>query len=128
MGTEDGQVFCDVVFENDDTEIIIEVSDPEGAAASQAVAIEVVPTAPPLALIFSPTLDNYYYSGTYATFAGRVTDAEDQEETLIAVWNSSIDGDIDVDTTPDSEGDILGAAYLSEGEHFLKLTVTDSSG
>ncbi|MAA80626.1 MAG: hypothetical protein CL916_15325, partial [Deltaproteobacteria bacterium] len=128
LGTEDGIVTCDIVFEQDDSELIIQVADPEGAAASQSISLNVAPTDPPIALIFSPTLDGTYYDGSYVTFEGRITDTEDAEETLTAVWNSSIDGDLEVDTAPDSEGDILGAAYLSEGEHFIKLTVTDSSG
>ena len=128
LGTEDGLVTCDIVFENDDTELSIEVSDPEGAAAAESIQIQVTPTDPPTALIFSPVLDENYYSDTYVTFSGKVEDTEDQEETLTAIWNSSIDGELEVDTVPDSEGDILGAAYLSEGEHFITLTVTDSSG
>ena len=39
-----------------------------------------------------------------------------------------MDGDLPVDTTPDSEGLISDYGYLTEGQHVIELSVTDSSG
>ena len=60
---------------------------------------------------------------------GIVSDAEDTPSELSVVWESSLDGILSGDlAAPDSEGLLLGATYLSAGEHSLTLTATDLSG
>ena len=48
-----------------------------------------------------------------------IADAEDDVSELIYEWSSSIDGVIDVNTTVESDGSMLGSAYLSEEIHLL---------
>ena len=57
-----------------------------------------------------------------------VQDLEDAPEDLSIQWSSNIDGPLILDTTPDSSGEISDYTYLSEGQHAIELSVTDSSG
>ena len=57
-----------------------------------------------------------------------IADAEDDVSELIYEWSSSIDGVIDINTTVESDGSMLGSAYLSEGIHFITLRVEDTTG
>ena len=38
------------------------------------------------------------------------------------MWTSSVDGDLPVDATPDSEGMISDYGYLTEGQHVIELS------
>ena len=61
-------------------------------------------------------------------FSAQISDNEDLPADLTAVWTSSVDGDLPVDATPDSDGMISDYGYLTEGQHVIELQVTDSSG
>ena len=41
---------------------------------------------------------------------------------------SDIDGVLPVTETPDSNGSVDGAVYLTEGEHYIRLNVADQTG
>ena len=87
------------------------------------------PTDAPVAEITSPTVDGVYYSDQLTTLEGVVSDGEDAVDALTVVWESSADGVLTGGfNDPDSEGALLGAVTLTEGDHFLTLTVTDSTG
>jgi hypothetical protein len=123
-----GAVSCDVTFSTDGGEVTLTVRDPGGEMGTARVTLEVQPTDAPTADIASPTADGVYYSGTLITIEGTVADAEDAAEELTVLWSSELAGDLDGDfNTPDSEGKLLGAMLLDEGEHFITLTVTDST-
>ena len=47
---------------------------------------------------------------------------------MVAFWESDIEGVISVANEPNGSGELLGADYLLEGDHFLTLSVEDSSG
>ena len=57
-----------------------------------------------------------------------LSDEEDEADLLVANWNSNLDGDLLIATQPSSTGEVLGATYLSQGDHFLVLTVEDTTG
>ena len=61
-------------------------------------------------------------------FSAQISDNEDLPADLSAVWTSSIDGDLPVDATPDSDGIVSDYGYLTEGQHVIELSVTDTSG
>ena len=126
---QNGVTDCSYAFSAGDTDLSLEVRDPEGGAGAAFVSIVVSPTEAPVAEIVSPRADIMYYADRLTTLEGLVSDAEDDPADLSIVWESSIDGVLSGGaSTPDSEGLLLGATHLSAGEHFLTLTATDLSG
>ena len=136
----DGEVLCESAAPDSDgistctaalplgvSQLVLEVQDPGDAAASDQVDLTVVATEAPVVEVTAPTGEGVYYSDQLITFEGLVSDAEDVSADLVAAWESSIDGVLDVDDTPDDAGALAGAVMLSEGEHFITLTVTDTS-
>ncbi len=124
-----GAVDCELTFTTEGGEIVLEVRDPAGALASARVTLGVAPSDAPTAAIAAPTADGVYYSDALITFEGTVADTEDAAESLTVQWTSDATGAIEGDfNTPGTEGALLGAASLDEGEHFITLTATDSTG
>ena len=123
----DGASSCEITI-GDDGSVTLEVRDPAGAVGSAQVNLEVVPTEAPGAEITEPLEGGLYYSDQKVTLAGLVSDAEDDPQDLTVWWESDEDGELDLDTQPDSDGVLSDGAYLSEGEHLLTLTALDSSG
>ena len=66
----------------------------------------ITPTEAPIAQIMSPTQNSNHYSDQLIQVSGIVSDNEDNPEDLIVTWSSSLDGDLILDTTPDSDGNI----------------------
>lgn len=123
-----GDTFCEAVLDPADTEVVLEVIDESNALGRDAVQLVVTATDAPVAEILSPVVNGTYYSDQKLTFEGLVSDTEDDPDTLLVTWESDIDGVVDVANEPNGSGELLGAEYLSEGEHFLTLTVEDSTG
>ncbi len=125
----DGLVTCAHTFLPTGGEVVLEVRDPEGGSGSDRLTVDVQPTDAPVAVLTAPTASGVYYADQLTTLEGTVSDAEDDATDLSVVWESSLDGPLTGGfDTPDSEGGLLGATTLQEGEHFLTLTVTDSTG
>ncbi len=125
---DDGFTSCDTALLADGGEIVLEVRDPQDAAGSASVSLVVEPTETPQASIVSPVQGGVYYSDQLVTFEGLVSDGEDDPEQLTVSWNSGLDGTLGLEAVPDSDGSVVGASHLSEGEHFLTLRVEDSTG
>ncbi len=125
----DGLVTCAHTFEDTGGEVVLEVQDPEGGAGNARVRLAVQPTDAPVAQISAPEVGGVFYADQLTTLRGTVSDTEDGPDLLTVAWESGLDGPlVGSFNEPDSEGGLLGATTLSEGEHFLTLTVTDSSG
>lgn len=124
----DGTTTCEYDITIDDSEIILVVKDLENATGEASVALEVTPTAAPTAQIISPLANGVFYADQKITFEGLVADEEDSAEELTVVWNSDIDGDLEVANAPTNTGEVDGAAYLSEGEHYIRIQVDDTTG
>jgi len=75
---------------------------------------------PPVVDISSPMDGSTSDSGTAINFAGTASDTEDGDLTTNLVWTSDIDG-------PIGTGDSFSAT-LSDGNHMITSTVTDSGG
>jgi hypothetical protein len=93
-----------------------------------AINLNVIPNEAPSGDIVTPIASDSYYSDQLISFAGNVSDVEDSSEDLVVTWNSSLDGDLDLLDAPDSAGLISDATTLSEGEHLVTMTVTDTVG
>jgi len=124
----DGSTSCDIVIGADDSKITLEVLDDQNAAGSDVLEITVTPTESPEVVIFTPEEGGLYFSDELILFSGQVSDGEDPAEDLIAWWESSLDGELDLDAEPDTAGAVSDAGYLTEGEHFIELHVEDSTG
>ncbi len=123
-----GDSFCDIVFSPGDSNVIAEVRDPVGAGGRAEISVSVLPTEAPTAAILTPLSGSNYYSNQLIQFSGVIGDNEDALEDLLISWSSSLDGELPLDTAPDSSGEISDYAYLTEGQHAIELRVEDSSG
>ena len=124
-----GITTCDNVFvAADATTITLTATDPEGQTATASVEVVVRTNAAPTAEIVAPVDGGSFYSDTPIVFDARVDDAEDPPDALTVEWDSSVDGILPLDAVPTSSGQISGSARLTQGDHFLTLTVTDSTG
>lgn len=131
----DGAVFdpsgistCDHVFTQGPATIAVQATDPSGQSATDSVEVTVNPNGAPTAEITDPTETGSYYSDTPIVFAGLVADNEDASDTLTVVFSSDVDGDLGIEGAPTSGGDVSGTAYLTQGNHFVTMTVTDTTG
>ncbi len=124
-----GVVLCSTAFLPDGGHVILEVRDPEGASATATRELQVSPTDAPLAQILAPSDAQRQYADQPTTLHGAVSDGEDAPTDLTVQWESSLDGPLTgTFNFADSAGDVVGATSLTEGEHFLTLTVTDTTG
>ncbi len=123
-----GESFCDVVFNAEDSNVIVEVRDPQGAGGRSEISVVIVPTDAPTVEILSPVPNSNHYSDQLIQFSAVVGDNEDSPEELIVTWSSNLDGELILDTSPDADGVISDYGTLSEGQHALELKVEDSSG
>jgi len=123
-----GGTTCEIELLEDVAVITLEVRDPESAAGSDHVTLVLTPGSAPEASIEQPVEDGVYYSDQLITFQGFVQDDDDDAEELLAWWESSIEGSLDLDDQPDSQGELLDFTTLMEGQHAITLTVEDSSG
>ncbi|MAA80070.1 MAG: hypothetical protein CL916_12515 [Deltaproteobacteria bacterium] len=125
---DSGQSSCSITITIDSTEILAQVQDPEGAAGTAQINLDVFPTEAPRAQITNPLSSGIYYSDQKITFEGSVSDTEDDDEALAVSWHSDIDGDLGIAEEPSNTGAVIGYTYLSEGEHAIELRVEDSTG
>ena len=123
-----GNTTCEIFLESGDSTITLQVEDPLGGIGSDKVSLDVQPYGDPWAEISSPVAGNVYYGDQLIEFSGAVGDDADQPADLEVGWESSLEGVLDIDVQPDSSGGISDFAYLSEGEHAITLTVTNTGG
>ncbi len=124
----DGTTVCTVRLEEGETQIIAQVTDPEGASGIAQVDFTVTPSLAPEVTINSPIADERYYTDNQILFSANITDEEDPSSSLQYKWESSIDGELPTTATPNTDGLVEEYLTLSEGEHAITLTVEDLSG
>ncbi|MAA78180.1 MAG: hypothetical protein CL916_02890, partial [Deltaproteobacteria bacterium] len=101
------------------------VRDPQGAAGTDMVEVQVILSTPPEVTLLSPLSSRRYYSNTQVPFEAQLSDSDEPVQDLSIEWTSSIDGVLTLNDSIDSSGLFQGATLLSEGEHYIELTVTD---
>ena len=72
-----GNSSCAITIGENETEIVVEVRDPENEVGFDELTIDLIPNGSPTALIYSPLSNNVYYSDQLITFEGSGTDPED---------------------------------------------------
>ena len=124
----DGVSACNASLEEGDTFVRVQVTDPEGEAAIAEIEVEVTPSFAPTVTILSPNAQALYYSDQLVLLSAQIQDEEDASSDLSYQWESTLDGVLSTTAVPNEDGQIEEYLYLSEGNHGLKLTVTDLSG
>jgi hypothetical protein len=119
---------CSTVFTRGDATITLTAINPDGESAVGTVHITVEKNEAPSAEIITPEFGGEYFSNQLTLFEGLVGDGEDLPEELTVSWVSSKDGALPFSSNPSSDGKTTGTTTLSEGEHQLTLTVTDTTG
>ena len=124
----DGSTSCETILALGQETVTLEVRDPLDANGAAIVELVIQETEAPEASILAPEEGGTYYSDQKITLEGQVSDAEDEAQDLLVWWESDLDGELDLDVEPSSDGSVSDASYLGEGEHFLTLSVLDSGG
>ena len=119
---------CSHIFSQGTATVALSATNPDGKSANHVIELIINKNEAPSATIVTPEAGVEYYSNSLTAFEGAVSDGEDPAEELSVVWTSSIDGTLPFDAAPDSGGKSTGTYTLTEGEHQLTLTVTDSTG
>jgi hypothetical protein len=124
----EGQTSCQATVGLDDTSLVLEVVDPQGAAGAAVLTLEITPTDAPVVTITAPEPSGVYYSDQLISFEGTVSDAEDDADQLEVWWESSlVEGSLNIAAEPTSSGEVMGTGYLDEGEHAISLHALDST-
>ncbi len=102
--------------------------DSDGDMGSDVTEFEVWgPIGAPDVLITSPDDGSMFLPGVTVTFQGEASDAATDADDLVFAWDSSIDGPFSGAISADGQS-VLIADALSQGEHLVTLTVTDTEG
>ena len=119
-----GETSCLATLTPSDTQLKLQVTDPEGEECLTSITIDVQETeAPTITLIF-PTAAGFYYSDQPIHFSAIINDTE----YLTYTWESNQEGEIGLSSSPYSDGSISGYTTLTEGQHAITLMVEDTSG
>ncbi len=113
---DDGSTSCDLTLTGGEHTILLVAQDPGGAAASDRVVLQAIKNDPPTVTITSPEAGDRFYADDVIQFDADVLDNETPEADLQLSWTSSLSGSISPPTA------------LTEGEHTVTATVTDSDG
>ena len=123
-----GATTCRAALEEGDSQVKLQVTDPEGSAYVTTIDISIIETGSPQITLISPTIEGAYYSDQLVHLSAIVDDNEDEPQDLQYTWESTLDGPLALSTPIDSDGTIDGYINLTAGQHAISLRVEDSSG
>ena len=123
-----GATYCQWAFEEGGGLVALQVWDLAGASDSDTIQLDLRANNAPTALIIEPAFSGVYYSDQLITFEGQMSDIEDLPVELVGSWESSLDGALPLDGSPDASGIVLDFSTLSEGNHAITFTATDLVG
>ena len=123
-----GGSVCDITPSQQEFIVRVEVRDPENAGALDEVSLTIEPSYPPDITLLTPSDGDIFAADESIQFSAIVSDTEDPAEALLLQWSSSLDGELTLDTTVDSNGEMSDYAQLTPGEHIILLTVEDTMG
>ncbi len=126
LADADGNTECTLPVA-DTADLHLEVRDDREGVAIDSVMLDIAPPGIPVGQIDAPVAGGDYPSDRLVTLRGRVWDAEDAPGDLTATWESQLDGLLSEELADDL-GSVEDHVTLSEGEHAITLTVTDTDG
>lgn len=124
----DGEVRCEHLFGPGLVALTFEVTDSRDAADSDGIAFTIDADAAPSVSILSPATDSSWEEGDTLAFTAHVSDDRDDPTALVATWTSGLAGALDLDETPDGDGNLAAFAVLGAGTHVITLEVEDTTG
>lgn len=123
-----GRTTCDYIFSEGTSTITLTAVNPNGDKGVAESSVTVSKNDAPSGTIISPVATGSYYSDHAIEFLATVADGEDDPDQLTVSFESSLDGVLNLPGVPTSDGQFSGTASLTEGDHFLTMIVTDSTG
>ena len=123
-----GRHTCELVVSVDSSTITVMVTDPDGNSSQASITVVPVQTIAPSVALIQPLADGVYFANVVLDLAAEVEDERDSIEDLNIVWESSLDGILDVGLMFDSPTELFAGAMLSAGQHTLSIQVEDRSG
>jgi formylglycine-generating enzyme required for sulfatase activity len=123
-----GNTACSIALSPEDSVVSVLVADPQNGSGRAEISVVVLPTQAPSAKLVFPVADGSYYSDQLITFKGMFSDEEDEAALLTGFWESNVEGALELNTTPDTSGEIEDFGYLSAGQHAISLHVEDTTG
>jgi len=125
----DGSVSCAPDFDpSTNGEVVLEVRDPDGAAADARITLDIVPTDAPVVAIDEHIGATRIYADQLVTLSGTVSDTEDAPTDLGVVWETDETGDLGLVVEVSEDGEVEAFAELDPGTWGLKLRATDTTG
>ena len=131
---EEGETECTIPITTVFTGVTLLVRDPKDAVGSMDVTLKLQEDNDPQAEITAPVADPsdedgipFFWGDESVELEGLVWDEEDEQDALTVEWTTDTEEDLSM-TPPDSTGATRASGYLSEGNHTITLTVTDSAG
>ena len=84
---------------------------------------------PPTVTIMSPGDGEQFDEYMIIHFQAKVSDSYDSPEELTVFWGSDLQGDLEAQALPDSQGNLMfSTANLEPGVHVVTLTALDTDG
>lgn len=125
--TSDGRVEGSIRLEPNNHIVRLWATDTSGRTSGDEVNVRVYPpAAPPSVSITAPDSESRFDPGALIVFEATVVDERDAADALSIAWESSADGALGT-STADSLGNVTFARdTLSEGNHLITVTATDS--
>ncbi len=125
----DGSLAGSWAFAEGPHAVTLSVTDTSGKTASTTVAFAVgAPNVPPTCSITAPADGYATVQGVDVAFTGTVDDPDVAEDSLVATWESDLDGTLSTGNA-DVDGNVaLTTAALGVGTHTITLTGVDEVG
>jgi hypothetical protein len=123
-----GRTTCDHIFDEGTSTISLTAVNPNGDKGVAESTVTVAKNDAPSGSIISPVASGSYYSDHDVEFLATVADTEDDPDQLTVTFESTLDGLLNLPGVPTSDGQFSGTVELSEGDHFITMVITDTSG
>jgi len=127
--TSDGRVEGSIRLEPATHVVRLWATDTSGRESSDEVLVRVFPeAAPPTVAIIEPADGTRFVPGALIVFEANVGDERDPANALDVQWESSADGSLGESSVDTLGNTTLATSALSEGNHLVTMTATDSDG
>ena len=124
----DGTTTCTITIDyNGSREVSLTVRDTAGLSTLAKVTFDIIDSEPPTIDISEPVSGEPYSASEPIRFLVEVSDPDNEPAQLTVAWDSNIQGEL-VLPDPDPSGRIDGMVSLVEGDHRIRVEVSDPDG